>query len=229
MASITFDLVKEQVNGYVQSQLENQDAKHRSLSRSTVFTQITRDSTNLKVSRLRNLKSTKNQEILQSLKNGSSVNTETRYYVSLPINAAHNGVRHTGRARGMSQRVDPLVSKFVEEIVRGGTTDVDTVQKLLKSRISIELKHSLPDVMDRTFNPTKDDIRNHIHCAMRAIELSKFDQENLQKKVNVEQSLSTRKQYFRPFIKSSDSAEVEEQFSQRLLGCIKKIGNRSYV
>ena len=136
-----------------------------------------------KVSQLRKLKSTKNQEILQALKKGSSVNTETRYYVSLSINAAHNGVRHTGRARGMSQRVDPLVSKFVEEIVREGTTDIDTVQKLLKSRIAIELKHSLPDVMDRAFNPTKDDIRNHIHCAMRAIELSKFDQENLQKKL----------------------------------------------
>ena len=49
---------------------------------------------------------------------------------------------------GMSQRVDPQVAKFVEEIVRGGTTDVDTVQKLLKSRVALELKHSLPDVLD---------------------------------------------------------------------------------
>ena len=145
-----------------------------------LFPEYQIDGTELKVSQLRKLKSTKSQEILQALKNGSSVHKETRYYISLPTNAAHNGVvQHTGRAMGMSLRVDPQVTKFVEEIVRGGTTDVDTVQKLLKSRVALELKHSLPDVLDRAFNPTKDDIRNHIHFAMRAIELSKFDQENL--------------------------------------------------
>ena len=116
---------------------------------------------------------------------------------------------------GMSQRVDPLVSKFVEDIVREGTADVDTVQRLLKSKIALELKHSSPDVLDQAFNPTKNDIRNHIHFAMRAIKLSKFDQENLQKNVDNEKS---RKQYFRPIVKSvdSDSSEVQ-QFSQRLL------------
>jgi len=118
----------------------------------------------------------------------------------------------------MSQRVDPLISKFVEDIFREGTTDFDAVQKLLKSKIALELKHSSPDVLDRAFNLTKNDIRNHIHFAMRAIELSKFDQENLQKKVDNEKSLTSRKQYFRPFAKSvdSDSSEVQ-QFTQRLL------------
>jgi len=45
---------------------------------------------------------------------------------------------------GMSQRVDPLV---VEDIVREGTTDLDTVQKQ-KSKIALELKCSSPYVLD---------------------------------------------------------------------------------
>jgi len=176
------------------------------------------ESAGLKVSQLRKLKSSKSQEIVQALNDGLPIQKEKRYYISLPTNAAHNGIPHTGRAMGMSQRVDPLVSKFVEEIVREGTTDVDTVQKLLKSKIALELKHSSPEGLDRAFNPTKSDIRNHIHFAMRAIELSKFDQENLQKKIDEEKSFASRKQYFRPFVKSGDSDTSEDQqFSQRLL------------
>ena len=74
-------------------------------------------------------------------------------------------------------------ANFIEEIVREGTTDVDTVQKILKSQISMELKDFPPDALDRAFNPNRDDITNHIHLAIKAIELSKCDQENLQKRL----------------------------------------------
>ena len=90
----------------------------------------------------------------------------------------------------------------------------------MKSRVLLQLGIFPPDKLDRAFNPTKDDIRNHIHFAMRAIELSKFDQDNLQKKIEVESSITTRKQFFRPFVKHEDatlSTEVCEQFSQKLI------------
>ena len=93
----------------------------------------------------------------------------------------------------------------------------------MKSRVSLQLGSFPPDKLDRAFNPTKDDIRNHIHFAMssRAIELSKFDQDNLQKKIEVESSIITSKQFFRPFMKHEDAAtlstEVCEQFSQKLI------------
>ena len=129
----------------------------------------------------------------------------------LPTKAAHNGMHLTGKAAGMTQRIDPIVSKYIKDIVRDGTTDVDSVQKLLKSQVSVQLG---------SFPPTKDDIRNHIHFAMRAIELSKFDQDNLQKKIEMESSITTRKQFFHPFVKHEDdtlSTEVCEQFSQKLI------------
>lgn len=55
----------------------------------------------------------------------------------------------------MTQRV---VSQIVEEIVREGTTDIDTVQKLLKCRIKREVSDFPPDILDRAYNPSKDDI-----------------------------------------------------------------------
>ena len=64
-------------------------------------------------------------------------------------------------------------------------------------RVSLQLGSFPPDKLDRAFNPTKDDIRNHIHFAMRVIKLSKFDQDNLQKKIHVEveSSITTQNQF----------------------------------
>lgn len=86
--------------------------------------------------------------------------------------------------------------------------------------MSLQLGSFPPDKLDRAFNPSKDDIRNHIHFAMRETELSKFDQDNLQKKIQEESSISTQKQYFHPFVKhdnATPSTELSEHFSQKLL------------
>ena len=117
-------------------------------------------SADLKVSHLRIAKKEKHQQLTQAVQDRSQIQKEKRYNVLLPTNAAHNGMHLTGKAAGMTQRIDPIVSKYIEDIVRDGTTDVDTVQKLLKS--SLQLGSFPPDKLDRAFNPTKDDIRNHI-------------------------------------------------------------------
>ncbi len=172
------------------------------------------------VRELKAIKQAKLQEIAQAIQAGGPLRTESRYHVSLPTNAAHEKTHLTGKAAGMTQRVDPLVSQIVEEIVREGTTDVDTVRKLLKCRIKQEVRDCPPDALDRAYNPSKDDIRNHVNAARRAIELSKFDQENFQAKVK-EWQKTTAKHFFRPFIKKDDNVANEtaetEQLSQTLL------------
>ena len=89
-------------------------------------------SADLKVSHLRIAKKEKHQQLTQAVQDRSQIQKEKRYYVLLPTKAAHNGMHLTGKAAGMTQRNDPIVSKYIEDIVRDGTTDVDTVQKLLK-------------------------------------------------------------------------------------------------
>ena len=98
------------------------------------------------------------QSITEAIKQEQSLKTESRYFVSLPLNEAHENIHTNGKAAGMSQRVDPLISRIIEEIVREGTTDVHTVKKILKHRIKHELKDCPPDTLDRAFNPSKDDI-----------------------------------------------------------------------
>ena len=93
------------------------------------------DSSGLKVSHLQIAKKTKHQQLTQAVQEEIPIQKEKRYYVLLPTNAAHSGMHLTGKAAGMTQQVDPIVSKYIQDIVREGTTDVDTVHKLLKSRV----------------------------------------------------------------------------------------------
>ena len=176
------------------------------------------ENTHLKISQVRALKKAHHQSITEAIKQEQSLKTESRYFVSLPLNEAHENIHPTGKVAGMSQRVDPLISRIIEELVREGTTDVHTVKKILKHRIKHELKDCPPDTLDRAFNPSKDDIKNHIYAAKRAIELSKLDQENLSQKIEGWKSSKTSKHFFRPFIKKElDQGDSESQFSQMLI------------
>ena len=94
-----------------------------------VYPEYQISSADLKVSHLRIAKKEKHQQLTQAIQDRSQIQKEKRYYVLLPTKAAHNGMHLTRKAAGMTQRIDPIVSKYIEEIVRDGTTDVDTVQK----------------------------------------------------------------------------------------------------
>ena len=52
---------------------------------------------------------------------------------------------------------------------------------------------------------------------MKAIEFSKFDQDNFQKKIEEEASITTRKQFFRPFVKHQNTSKDRNKFSQKLI------------
>ena len=68
-----------------------------------------------------------------------------------------------------------------------------------------------PDVNDRAYHPSSNDIKNHIHCAKSQLQLSKFDQENLHLKVNKWQKSSpSTKFFFRPFKTKSSEQKLKE-------------------
>ena len=73
------------------------------------------------------------------------------------------------------------------------------------------LKTAKSDPDDRAYYPIICDIRNHIYKAKQALDLSKFDQENLKLKIKSWEKEERLKFYFRPFIKSEGDNMEEQQ------------------
>ena len=83
-----------------------------------------------------------------------------------------------------SQKLNPAVAQMIAALVADGITEVNSVKKALRHRITHYLcKDSPPDPNDRAYFPTHDDLRNHIYWAKQALQHSKYDQENLRLKV----------------------------------------------
>ena len=78
------------------------------------------------------------------------------------------------------------------------------VHKALKHYVNevMCVKTAKPDPDDRAYYPIIRDIQNHIYKAKQALDLSKFDQENLKLKIKSWEKEEQSKFYFRPFIKS---------------------------
>ena len=79
----------------------------------------------------------------------------------------------------MSQRVHPMVSKRIEDLVKEGITELQEVKHTLPFFVRTDMKANVPSENNRAFYPTNTDIRNHIDAAKAAIQLSKFDQISL--------------------------------------------------
>ena len=157
----------------------------------------------LKVHELRQLKKERHGEINKALTdNTAELKIEQRYFVSLPTNEAHEKVHPTGIAGGMSQRVHPMISQKIEDLVKEGITDVQEVKRTLRFMVKTEMKGNLPSGNNRAYYPTNTDIQNHIDAAKTAIQLSKFDQISM-KALYEEWTKSSRpgKYFFCPYIK----------------------------
>ena len=105
--------------------------------------------------------------------------------VSFPSNEAYSEHR-IGLEAIHAQKIHPKVAQKIIEMVTSGITDTSEVRRSLKyfvdNNLCKEIGHK-PNPHDRAFYPLKQDIINYIGMAKRAINLSKFDQENLQIKV----------------------------------------------
>ena len=88
-------------------------------------------------------------------------------------------------------------------MVHSGITETAEVKSSLKCYVNSILSKELgqkPALYDRAFYPLNSDIRNHICMAKKALDLSKFDQENLKLKIDEwKRTKSDSQFYFRPY------------------------------
>ena len=134
----------------------------------------------------------------------------SRNILILPSNEAHNG-HPVGEQSGFSQRIHPRLIQEIYQLVSAGITEKREVKRSLRyfvvNTLSKELGY-IPQPNDRAMYPTDIDIHNHIHLARRALDLSKFDQENVRLKIE-QWSADTHSQfYFRPLIESTLEKEL---------------------
>ena len=116
--------------------------------------------------------------IKENIEAKRTVETTKKIFISLPSEEAHTG-HPTGQAGVYAQKLHPEISQTIVELVEAGVADTNEIKKhFVNKNLSQKLgRKPLPG--DRAFYPHNEDIRNHISKAKRALELSKYDQENL--------------------------------------------------
>ena len=67
-----------------------------------------------------------------------------------------------------------------------------------------------PSRSDRAYNPTKDNIKNHVYRAKKAFELFKYDQHNLELKLKCLEDDSSSSYMFRPFKQAEESDKSDK-------------------
>ena len=139
------------------------------------------------------------------------VRTIIKHFVSLPSEGAHSG-HPIGRSSKaiFSQKLHPKVTAKITEMVQSGITETAEVKRSLKYYVDRILSDQLghkPATHDRAFYPLNSDIRNHICMAKKALDLSKFDQKNLELKIDEWKKTQPDSQYyFRPYQEAEKSA-----------------------
>ena len=183
------------------------------------------DIKHLKGKQLRQLRETKLHALKQALKEEKPVNAISKFFVSLPTCESHEKSHPTGIVSGPAQKVHPLISKKIEDLVREGSTDPNEVQRALREYVRNQCSALKPSPIDRAYYPTTSDIRNHMYKAKIALQLSKFDQENLTLKIEEWKKLNADDcHFFRPYVSETDSvkgaseeASSENKLTQTLL------------
>lgn len=142
----------------------------------------------------------KMEALKAAISSNQKINFIRKWFVSLPSNDAHEKTHPTGIASGVAQKVNPIIANKIEDFVKEGMTDPSEVQRALRSFVKSCVLDVVPQPLDRAYYPTLDDIRNHIYRAKTALQLSKFDQQNLAliiKDWQATQPLTSH--YFRPY------------------------------
>lgn len=164
-----------------------------------VFPQFSVEVDGLSSRAIRKAKEDKLHSLKIALAEDRDIQTESRYYVSLPTTEAHQ--KHlTGPMAGMIQKVNPVIAAKIEELVKEGYSDVGEVQRYLDQFVKSECQDQLPDKANRAYYPTPTDIRNHMYKARLGLQFSKLDQVNVQEIVTQwKQENRNDKFFFRPY------------------------------
>ena len=157
--------------------------------------------------KLRQLREERLAQLSQEMKSGSPAR-EVRYFVSLPTCDAHT--KHpTDETSGYAQKVHPAIAQKISEIVSDGTVEIHEVKRSLRNYVHTQFSKRYqcqPSPSDRAFHPSLQDIRNHVHKAKKALELSKLDQENLHLMVKQwEEEQPNSRHFYRPYIMADKS------------------------
>ena len=100
------------------------------------------------------------------------------------------------------------------DLVEAGITDTTEIKHSLKHYVDKYLSKELgrkPHLGDRAFYPLSEDIRNHVSKAKRALELSKYDQENLCLKIDEWKNNNPQSSFFfRPFRSTSQTEQTDD-------------------
>ena len=142
-----------------------------------------------------------------------NVRTEVKYHVSLPTEEAHHKTHPTRGSHVMAQRVNPQVAQQIRELVQVGMTNPHEVRKALNHYVQTVLcTENPPNPDDRAYFPTHRDLKNHIYKAKRALELSKYDQHNLAKKISQwKKSYPESQHFFRPYISVPTKTQLKPE------------------
>ena len=130
------------------------------------------------------------------------ISTSRKWFVSLPNNDAHEKSHPIGISSGaeVTQKVSPMIANKIEDFVKEGMTDPCEIRRALSAYVKSCAVDCAPQALDRAYFPTLDDIRNHVYRTKTALQLSKFDQQNLSlmiKEWQTTQPLTNH--YFRPY------------------------------
>ena len=160
-----------------------------------------KDATRMGVRKLKEMKSKKLSELKAVIAGNKTLDKLAKYFVLLPKQEAHHSYHRTSGEVGFSQRIHPKLVDKINELVSEGATDTQEVKRALKRYV---LHVLCPDqkiaFSNRTYFPTTTDIRNHVYSAQKAMEMSKFDQDNLAIKISQWQNADpTSKFYFQPY------------------------------
>ena len=152
------------------------------------------------------------KQLMESLKAALSrnekVTTSRKWFVSLPTDDAHEKSHPVGILSGVGvvQKVNPMIASKIEEFVKEGMTDPSEIRRALSVYVKSHVVDSTPQALDRAYYPTLEDIRNHVYRAKTALQLSKFDQQNLSLMIKEwEKTHPSSNHYFRPYKSGGES------------------------
>ena len=112
--------------------------------------------------KLRQIKEEKLQAARETIATGG-VKTVQKYFVSLPMEQAHEG-HPVGEAASFCQRIHPIILNKISELVSSGIDETKEVQRALNHYVkhTLPIEHNItPIPTDRAFYPLPNDIKNH--------------------------------------------------------------------
>ena len=180
-------------------------AAHMSIKHITLFPEYAVPSQlafNFSKKELRKERESKMTQLKQDLAALKPVQRVNKYYVSLPTQEAHRSHPIGPGVAGFAQKMHPKIADKICELVSEGTTAVPEIKRILRNYVVHTLcPDILPSQSDRSYFPTNNDISNHVYLVKKSLELSKLDQENLEKKIEKWTASNPKsKFYFRPYI-----------------------------